>query len=261
VQGQRGSRSESLAFAQGGRLLVSSDLLLLDDDAAPGGSSRIVFWDAARGIPKEVFPNSDGRSLAVDRARQFVAASGGDHVSLFRVLPSDIERRTLQGAPPETTSLSFSVDGGQLVAAGSSRLSTWDTATGQSVLDIMVESDSLILNAAFNSAGTSIMVVGNRDRLIRYFSAKTGKEERRVAWEHSYRQVCASDDRNVFASCGHAQPGVKVWSLNTGRNLATVGAPNRYSHIAISADGRVIIGARVGSTGFDGIDTLHADIR
>jgi WD40 repeat protein len=259
LRGQAGSRCEAVAFADDDRLIVSADWLVQDHFGAPGGMARVTFWDVPSGTPRKVFTDTGGQALAVSPNGRQVAASSGGPISVFDTRSGQISRRKLDSKQERITCLSFSADGEMLVAAGSDRWSTWNPHTGELRKSIQFETPSMILDATFNSDGSQVLLVGNEENVIRYFDAQTGEEQKRVAWEHGYRQLSVSRDHKRMASCGHSAPGIFVWDVDTGRKLTRFGPRSHYSHVAISADGRVIAGARAGSTGIDGIDTWHYD--
>jgi WD40 repeat protein len=260
LPGQSGSSSKALAFANDDKILVSSDWLVQDHLGAPGGIARVTFWGVPSGNPKEVFANVGGQALAVSADEQQLAASSGGPINLFDLQSGKVRRNVLNSGHERITCLSFSTDAKALVAAGSDGWSTWNVVTGQLRANVKIDSPSMVFDATFSSDGTTVVLVGDKDDCIRYFSADTGTEQKQVPWEKGYRQLCISGDHRRMASCGHSEPGVMVWDVDTGRKLTTFGALNHYSHVAISADGKVLVGARADSRGVDGIDTWHYDI-
>ncbi len=217
IEGKAGSKAESIAFADKDRLVVSSEHLLLDKGGGPSGQPRIIFMDAATGKVARKYPNVDGTTLALGQGGKLVAASSGATINLFSSVSSFFDRRVLESKNNSITGLSISPDSGTIAAVGVDHLSTNDVNTGAALLDLEIAPQSLLRDVIFTSDGKRILVIGIRDGQIEYRFSATGVVERCVSWEKRYRQVRASADHTLFASCGHSGPGVKVWEVDSGR--------------------------------------------
>jgi WD40 repeat protein len=97
------------------------------------------------------------------------------------------------------------------------------------------------LFAAFTSDGREVFLIGAKDGMIRYFDSHLDHEVKRVPWEDRFADVSVSSDRRRMASCGHKEPGVMLWDVDTGRKLTTFGSPRYFAHVSISGDGKVIV--------------------
>lgn len=259
VRGQRRSCAESVFFLGRGERLVSSDHLIKDRFLTPAGDSELTIWNANTGVPVYGLEHAGGtKVLAAARLHSGwrVAAMGANGgIVILESRDMRIVRSTIEITQRSLTLVSFSADATMLVATGYDYCSVWDVESGKERMSVKLDGPSMVFDTTFTSDGTQVLLVGNKDDVIRYFDVDTGKEERKVPWLNGFRQLSVSGDHKRMASCGHRKPGVMVWEVDTGRKLTAFGAPNIYSHVAISPDGKVVAGSRVGSVGFEGIDT------
>lgn len=264
LTGQAGSTAKALAFAGKDDLLVSGDWLVKDHWFAPGGDTSITFWEVPRGSPRRVFSHMAGDAIAVSPDRQQIAVGAGGPIFLFGIRAGEIVQRTLDTSLNHVTSLSFSADGRQLVAASrdyrvadSDQWSTWNVKTGEQLAHAAIHTESMLFDATFTSDGASVVFVGNKEKRLRYFDAQTGEQQKEVPWEDGYRALSVSADHRRMASCGHGSSGVMLWDVDTGKKITAFGAKQHFSHVAISPDGRTIAAARAGGNNFDGIEIWH----
>jgi WD40 repeat protein len=196
-------------------------------------------------------------ALGVAGKGRTLATIGEGGIIVVDIEVGRIKKRLIETKQPSITGLSFSVDGKRIVITGYDRWSVLDVASGDVVIGMMEQGPSLMLNATFTSDGTEVAVIGDRSDAIRYYNIDSGKLARTAPWIDGFRELSFSGNHKVMVSCGHSESGIIVWDLSLAARLKTFGQPRDYEHVSISYDGTTIAGARLGSNGFDGIDTWH----
>jgi WD40 repeat protein/serine/threonine protein kinase len=188
-----------------------------------------IVWDTATGQEVEGFGVPDARTFQVAYSPdgRFLASAlklgNVGSVRVWNVEAGKYDRRfpdeKQEGIGPCFT-LAYSPDGKLLAAGGDRVVHVWDTATGVEKYRLTGHARSL----------TGLAFSGDSRRLV---SATGG-----LAWEPAL-----SDDNplKLKGDDPKAPSDVKVWDMDTGKELFTRQWPNRpTSGLALSADGRTV---------------------
>jgi WD40 repeat protein/serine/threonine protein kinase len=176
--------------------------------------------------------SADGQQFAISGSEQFlrVGATGGS--APVRVLKHPIDL---------TTEILFSHDGRQIFAANESKkLRVCDTATGEIVWDFQAH-DHVINGVALDAEGrrlatsSSDETVGLWDLATRRKLGSYGKSPL------GYHSVSFSrDGKRIAAASGEGGP-VKVWDIESGREVARFKYTERVVKVRFAADDRTLV--------------------
>jgi WD40 repeat protein len=185
------------------------------------------------------------------------AAPDGKHIAVARhdsidwlSAPDRTLVRRLTGHRGRVNALSFSADGGRLVAAagepglfGEARL--WNAADGTLIRTFQGHKDSLY--AALLSPDGKTLATGSYDQHIKLWDVADGKELRTLAGHNdAVYDLAFRPDGKVLASASGDRT-VKLWNVASGERLDTLGQSLKELYtVAFSPDGK-----RVAAGGVD----------
>jgi WD40 repeat protein/3',5'-cyclic AMP phosphodiesterase CpdA len=270
----------SMAFAAGGRLLVSTSadrtvrlwdpvtgepLRTLSDGGrllwpaavtpdgrlvAAGGEDGVLrLWAADTGREDSVRAAHDGRiwSLAISPDGSQVATAGNDgHVVLHD--RRGVARHRIAGSGAPIWRVAFSPDGRRLAAAANDgSVTLWDEESGTLRLDAH---RGPVWSVAFRPDGSRLATVG-ADHAVRIWNAATGRPVRTLAGhEDEVWTAVFSPDGTRLATAGNDH-SIRVWDMADGEPLHVLtGHTGSIWSLAFRPDGGLLA-----STGND--DTLR----
>lgn len=232
-----------VTFSRDGRALASS------------GGGRLRVWDVNTGRALRAITGAteltgfaalftegplalsgDGRSVAAELPQKADRA-----LMLWDVATGSLKHTLARGLPAEdqpglSTTLAFSSDGQMLAAAlpqgkpnaqqpAQTTIRIWNVSTGREVRNLRIPI-SQITTLAFNPAGTLLAAGSAR---IRIFELAGGKELRTLAGHATgVSSLAFSPDGRLLASAGSRENSMKLWDVETGREVRVVGgkSPN-----------------------------------
>ena len=157
----------------------------------------------------------------------------------------------LSGHTDRPAAVCVTPDGG-LVASGGSyddpSVRVWDPAAATCVHTLPGHEGTVTAIAV--TAKGSRLVTGSDDTTVRVWDLATGSVKVLRAHREAVRSVATTPDGRRMVSCGDAEQ-VILWDLERGRRLRTLGRRRRteagwgrrFSAVAITADGQLVIGA------------------
>jgi WD40 repeat protein len=183
---------------------------------------------------------ADGKSLAVARFNMVELLSLPDRSLLAKFGP---QRGRINA-------VSFSKDGGQLLAAGGEpgvfgEARLWNVADGQPVRMFQGHQDSLL--SAVISPDGKLLATSSYDQQIKLWDVAGGQELRTLAGHNdAVFDLAFRPDGKILASASGDRT-VKLWDVASGERLDTFGQPLKELYcVAFSPDGR-----RVAAGGVD----------
>jgi len=212
-----------------------------------GKPSEIVMPESLWRVPVVVSGRAAAASaLAASPWAPLVAVAGQKQVSLYHT-----ETGKLEGIIPFPEGipqvLTFSVDGGYLLAAGGTHsakgvASVYDVKTGERVIQVGDELDT-VFGADVND-DLSKIALGGPQRLVRVFDTASGESlfdlKKHTDWVYT---VDFSPD-GVLVASGDRSGGLHVWEADTGRlYLDLVGHKGAVRGLSWRADSNVLVSA------------------
>src|SRR3954454_6444930 len=177
----------------------------------------------------------DGRRLALGRYR---------HVELVDPITRKVIATT-KDLPGKVNSLSYSADGGSLVAASGipglyGAATICKASDGTIVSQIKGHKDALY-DARLSPNG-ELLATCSYDRQINLWTVATGKLVRTLTGHNgALYELAFSKDGAILASAS-ADATVKLWNVKTGERLDTLGQPeSEQCAVAFTPDGKSII--------------------
>ncbi len=182
----------------------------------------------------------DGKSLAIARFNTVELLSLPDRSPLGKFGP---QRGRINA-------VSFSKDGGQLLAAGGEpgvfgEVRLWNVADGKAVRQFQGHQDSLL--SAVISPDGKLLATSSYDQQIKLWDVAGGQELRTLAGHNdAVFDLAFRPDGKILASASGDRT-VKLWDVASGERLDTFGQPLKELYgVAFSPDGR-----RVAAGGVD----------
>lgn len=236
LDGHAGSVN-ALAFLPDGRLMsVSSD-------------RSVRLWTLSNPDATQVWAgHNDEAHVLIVSPRGDVAFSGGLDGTLLRWNLADGTAAPLVGHEGEILQLRLSPDASMLASASADRRARlWDVATGKSTY-VLRGHEEAVQAVAFGRSQK--LATGGGDAQIRVWdlTSEHPDESPQVlrGHEQSVRGLVFTRDTNVLASASNDQT-VRLWRLDTGRELVLPGHDGVVAGAWTTADGSQLI-----SAGFDG---------
>jgi len=187
------------------------------------------------------------------------------------------EIRRFENISEQVLSLTFSADGRVLAAGASGErhngpmapggmkfdpnvVHAWDVASGREI--VQLGGSKLWVNGlALSQDSRSLVAVGHEEFLtsatpgaLRLWEVATGQERARFEGHDNgggpIRAAAFAPDGNLLASAGWFDPRIRLWDLNTGKQVHSFpGHAGPVTGLAFSADGKTLLSASEDSTG------------
>ena len=221
------------------------------DRIASFAAGEVKVWDARTGQVQLTLPTVGRVAFSPDGARLITSGENGDGTGKIKVwnvrdgeLLTSIEREFCWRAV-------FSPDGKSLVAGsgegeiGHTRLTVWDSATGEERLS--VEAGPLVYSVSWSPDGNTIASGGARGS-IKLWDAQSGELKHSI--EAHLRGAVTSLDFSPDAKwlvSGGDDKTIKIWKAETGRlNQTLKGHRQKVEPVSFSPDGsRIVSGSSV----------------
>ncbi len=227
------ARVETLAFAAGGKLLISGG----------GEQPKFRVWDVATGkqLPG-LSPDhrGDAAKVAVTPQGNLLATLGGDN----QLMLWDFSRRKLlDELPGEGSSAAAFSNDGRLLAAGGlgSSIHVWEIAKGRQIALLHGHRDR-VTALAFTPDDSGI-VSGGADRTVRFWSLAARHQPAALKGQRDWASWTSfSPDGKLVAASGMFPPfSTPVWEVGTGRLVTDLRAHIKpVSRVVFSPDGKTL---------------------
>jgi WD40 repeat protein len=234
----------ALAYGPVGNLLA-----VLDEEGTLG------MWDVTRvSHPERLWEQPVGRGtrLAFGPGGDLLALAGAGGTNLYTVTDTGVaEYAKLPTVPTQDPypALAFSPDGRLANIGPGGELRVWDTATGREVPGWQQRVPRLMYDAAFTPDGRLLItlegVLGKDEGMqARVWDLATGRVLRTLPTPlgaPSAKLAVSPDGRLVAATAGPVFEGGTLWSVGTGKELATFRGPRGLIWgLAFAPDGRTL---------------------
>lgn len=239
-----------LSLSRDGRRLVSA-----------GADGRIRLWDVRAGEVRRIL---SGHTNAVYIAvlspdEKLIASSSRDTTVRIWDVRTGRELHKLTGYRCSVKAVAFSPDGRLVASVGNDgMLKLWDVRSGKELKSLAhtdsMDVDPSMYSVVFSRDGKKIYV-GNGDGQISEWDVATGTETK--AWKahnDAVHTLAFGPDRRVLASGGYGELTVKLWDIESKREIRTLaetktgGLLEQLKPVAFSPDGKLLA---TGTVGFD----------
>ncbi|MCI0541622.1 MAG: protein kinase [Verrucomicrobiales bacterium] len=153
----------------------------------------------------------------------------------------------IRGHRTEVRAAAFSPDGQWIFTGGTELIGRiWDAATGQNLIRTL-DGRGPMTSVAFSGDGERV-VTGSWDTTANVWETRTGTKLSTISGHReSVRSVAFSRDGQRIAT-GGADNEVKLWTASGERNPLTIRAATNVLAVALSPDGRRIVGGSGGQS-------------
>ena len=227
----------SLAFSADGRKLVSGSY-----------DATIKLWDMATGKELATFKDRPVRAVAITADSKTLASGSRDGVITLWDVATGKQQSTFKADPEAIRSLVFSTDGKTLVSgAGNGMVKVWDVATSKEratlkrhswrVTTVRFSADDKVLASASSHAVT----LADMGTLKERYALNANDEPNTLV------SIAFTSDNNTLAT-GSKAGKIKLWSVATGKVLASLPDHKGCGALAFSADGKTLASASIDGT-------------
>jgi WD40 repeat protein len=213
----------------------------------------VKIWDSSAGQELRTLhgPTSEVWSVACSNDGRTLAAGSYDHSVRTWDVSTGRELHTLAADPKGVDSVAFSPDGRLLASAGGSRTVTlWNASTGtclkqdpesHACASVLAGQAAFVKAIAFSNRSGLMLAAGGADQGIRIWRSADGDLLRAFKGAHTPwvgAIAFTADNKRVVSRGGDNT--IKIWDLESGRQLRSLAAGNPYAgsaSIALSPDG------------------------
>jgi RNA polymerase sigma factor (sigma-70 family) len=233
----------AVAFARDGKRFASA-----------GADGRVRVWTAADG--KEALPtpghNDKGTAAAYSPDGKLIVTAGLDRAIRIWDAASGRELRRVEGHAGGTNCLAF-LPGGEFLSGGrDGSIRRWDPATGAERGRFPPQGGSVEALAA--APDGTVFASGTSGGVLCLWDAATGKVRLRqkahrrqvaalaisTAPPGGFRGIAANSARGWVLASGGWDGAIRLWDVQTGKELKEFSHPSGVTGLAFTADGRVL---------------------
>jgi WD40 repeat protein len=177
----------------------------------------------------------DGKTLAV--------GSSNHDLSLYD-LATGREQSVWPAHRRPVGAMAFSSDNRTIVTVcDNGRIKVWDVQSGREQCDWAPAPPATICKPVITADGRSVAYPA-RDHYVHIVTSATGKLVNKIRVnDHRITPtaVAISPDRTTLATCDASEPQTRFWSIETGKQIGSVGRPSQTVGIlAYSNDGKIL---------------------
>jgi WD40 repeat protein len=212
------------------------------------GIIRLFDTDSAQVVHTLTGHTAEVRDATFSRdGRHLLSGSNDKTIRVWDVRTGDELVKVEKGFPVSCVALS--PDGRYFVSPAGNGFALWEAATGK--FQRQTGWTSQLSRIAYSPNGNYILTVSNqeskeltrdKDRFLSLWDAQKLSFVRNVkcGMKRIVSAVFSADSRMIVS--GNADKTIRVWDVETGREVARHQADKRYTnHVAVSADGRYIV--------------------
>jgi WD40 repeat protein/serine/threonine protein kinase len=228
-----------IAFSRDGRQAIASGGAVFWYDLESGREVRKALEDGPRFGRPGLALSSDGGYL--------LTGHSGDPVVRLLDMTTGWEVRVFRGHTQGINNVTVSPDGSRAVSAGrDGTLRLWDVATGTEVRRFVCDAGDARC-VAFQPDGRRILSGHDSRHVICLWDVETGKKERRFEGHSGpVHALAIPPDNRSFLSASE-DGTVRLWEIETGREVQRLKHSGAVHAVAVSSDGRRVLSSGWGA--------------